>query len=33
MKPGQNKIYFVTAATKELALSNPFMEIFKMAEE
>jgi molecular chaperone HtpG len=32
MKPGQNKIYFVTGATKELAMANPFMEIFKHAE-
>ena len=29
MKPGQNKIYFVSGPTKEAALSSPFMEIFK----
>lgn len=31
MKSGQQKIYFVSAATKELALANPFMEPFKSA--
>ena len=31
MKPGQQKIYFVSAASKEIALSNPFMEPFKSA--
>jgi len=29
MKPGQNKIYFVTGPNKEQAISNPFMEPFK----
>ena len=29
MKEGQNKIYFVTGATKEHCLNNPFMEAFK----
>ena len=29
MKPGQSKIYFVTGASKEAALGNPFMEPFK----
>ena len=28
MKPGQQKIYFISAATKENALANPFMEPF-----
>jgi HSP90 family molecular chaperone len=31
MKPGQNKIYFVTAQSREQALNNPFMEPFKVA--
>ncbi len=29
MKEGQKKIYFVSGASRETALSNPFMEIFK----
>jgi len=29
MKPGQQKIYFVTGATKEAAMGSPFMEPFK----
>ena len=31
MKAGQQKIYYVTAGTKEMALQNPFMEPFKNA--
>lgn len=33
MKPGQNKIYFVTSQSKEQALKNPFMEPFLNAGE
>ena len=33
MKAGQNKIYFVVSTTKESALTNPFMEIFKNVEQ
>lgn len=29
MKAGQNKIYYVTGATREVAMNNPFMEVFK----
>jgi HSP90 family molecular chaperone len=29
MRPGQSKIYFVTAANKEAALGNPFMDPFR----
>jgi len=29
MKPGQSKIYFMTAASKEAALANPFMDPFR----
>lgn len=29
MKEGQTKVYFVTSPSKEQALQNPFMEIFK----
>lgn len=31
MKAGQQKIYYVTAATKEMAMQNPFMEPFRSA--
>jgi HSP90 family molecular chaperone len=33
MKAGQQKIYYVTAQTRDGALNNPFMEPFKNAED
>lgn len=32
MKPGQQKIFYVTGGTKDMALNNPFMEPFKEAD-
>jgi TNF receptor-associated protein 1 len=31
MKASQQKIYYVCAATRDMAMSNPFMEPFKSA--
>jgi HSP90 family molecular chaperone len=33
MKAGQQKIYYVTAQTKEAALNNPFMEPFRHSQD